>query len=208
MIKNIVFDIGDVLIEYRWYELCTDMGLSKEEAKRVGKEIFLNPHWDILDLGTIDFEIVKEAYAKMYPQDEEAIRYFLDHGERLHTVREDVWEKIYLLKEKGYRIYLLSNYPEHLFQKHIEGTKLLEIVDGAVISSRIHHMKPHKEIYEYLLGTYRLTPSECIFFDDKEINTEAARSFGMEAVTIHSKAQLLGLIDELLENANTMEDFS
>lgn len=198
MIKNIIFDIGDVLIEYRWYELCTDFGLSKEEAHRVGKEIFHNPHWDILDLGTIDFEIIKDAYAKMYPKDEAAIRYFLDHGEDLHIVREDVWDRAFLLKEKGYKIYLLSNYPEHLFKKHIEGSRIMEIVDGMAVSSRIHHMKPHKEIYEYLLKTYDLKPEECIFFDDKKENTEAAKRFGMEAVTITGREQLLGLLDDIL----------
>lgn len=198
MIKNIVFDIGDVLVEYRWYELCMDFGLSREEAHRVGKEIFRNPHWDILDLGTIDFEIIKDAYAKMYPEDEAAIRYFLDHGEDLHIVREEVWDRAFLLKEKGYRIYLLSNYPEHLFKKHIEGSRIMEIVDGMAVSSRIHHMKPHREIYEYLFKTYDLKPEECIFFDDKEENTEAAKTFGMEAVTITGKDQLLTLLDDIL----------
>lgn len=198
MIKNIIFDIGDVLIEYRWYELCMDCGLSKEDAHRVGREIFHNPHWDILDLGTVDFEIIKDAYAKMYPEDEEAIRYFLEHGEDLHIIRDDVWDRAFLLKEQGYKIYLLSNYPEHLFKKHIENERIMDIVDGMAVSSRIHHMKPQREIYDYLINTYGLIPSECIFFDDKEANTEAARKLGMEAVTVTGREQLVGLLDDMI----------
>lgn len=200
MLRNIIFDIGNVLIDYRWYELAMDFGLSKEEAKRVGAEIFHNPHWDILDLGTIDMEIIIEAYTKMYPEDAEAIRYFLTHGEDLHIVREDVWDKVFLLKERGYKIYLLSNYPEDLFKKHIEGTRLMEVVDGYAVSSKIHHMKPHREIYDYLLNTYELKAEECIFFDDREENTEAARKLGIEAMTVKEKEGLIKKIDKILTN--------
>ena len=46
MIRNLIFDVGDVLVEYRWFEMLTrDYGLSEAEAKRIGEEMFDNEIW-------------------------------------------------------------------------------------------------------------------------------------------------------------------
>jgi hypothetical protein len=39
-IKNIIFDVGDVLLSYRWKYMLMDYGLSEEEAVRIGTEMF------------------------------------------------------------------------------------------------------------------------------------------------------------------------
>ena len=40
MIRNIIFDIGEILLSYRWTYVLEMSGLSEEEGTRVGRLIF------------------------------------------------------------------------------------------------------------------------------------------------------------------------
>ena len=109
--------------------------------------------------------------------------------------RKDVWEKVHALKEKGYKIYLLSNYNKDFFDVHTKGADFLDDIDGKVVSYEIHQIKPEPAIYEYLLEKYELNPQECVFFDDRPENTEAAEKLGIQSYTITSKEYLLDVLD-------------
>ncbi|MBP5384054.1 MAG: HAD family phosphatase, partial [Lachnospiraceae bacterium] len=69
MIRNIVFDIGEILMGYRWTYALEVSGLSVEEGNRVGKLIFENPIWDEMDAGNVTLAQAKEMYHKAYPED-------------------------------------------------------------------------------------------------------------------------------------------
>lgn len=198
MIKNIVFDIGDVLLGYRWKDMLQDYGLSEEEAKSVGQLMFEDPLWANLDLGIVPCHEVIAAYSEKYPEHSEVIAWFLTHGEYMHVARQNVWSKLPLLKERGYGIYLLSNYSEELYRMHTREADFLNYIDGRVVSYQIHIAKPEEGIYRHLFEKYQLNPSECIFFDDREANTKAARRLGMQAVTITSEEFLLQELEPFL----------
>ena len=171
MIKNLIFDVGNVLIEYRWNQMLLDYGLSKEEAAVAGPLFFEHETWKELDLGNMPVEEVILLYEKQLPQYAGLIRWFLTHLELMPIPRPDVWEKVHALKEKGYKIYLLSNYNEDFFRVHTEGASFLQDIDGKVVSYEIHKIKPYPEIYQYLLDKYELKAQECVFFDDRPENT-------------------------------------
>lgn len=194
MIKNIIFDVGNVLIDYRWKAMLMAYGLSEEEAVEMGERIFEDPLWLVLDTGTVDAETIIEQYKEKYPQHAETISWFISHGEFMHVARKHVWNIIPRLKEKGYGIYLLSNYSEELFTKHTKGASFMDQIDGMVVSYQKHVCKPDPKIYEYLLKDYHLNPQDCIFFDDRLENVERAREMKFKAVQVLSEAQL---IDEL-----------
>lgn len=63
---NIIFDVGDVLLEYRWKQMLMDCGLSEEEAIRVGHELFDDNDdlWHIFDLAIMSDEEILNAYCK------------------------------------------------------------------------------------------------------------------------------------------------
>lgn len=69
MIRNLIFDVGDVLVEYRWFEMLTrDYGLSEAEAKRIGEEMFDNEIWvQGLDGGRLSLEEAIHQYELKYP---------------------------------------------------------------------------------------------------------------------------------------------
>lgn len=201
MIKNLIFDVGEVLLEYRWTDMLMDYGLSHEEAKRIGEELFHKPIWTAgLDGGLLTIEKAIEKYAVLHPDDIDVISWFLRHGEFMMVRRPEVWEKLALLKKKGYRIYILSNYSEELFSKHTKDAGFLNILDGGIISYQIHLLKPNARIYKALLEKYSLKAEECMFFDDKEENVNGAGRVGMKAVQVTSREMLNIMLDEMLEN--------
>ena len=198
MIKNIIFDVGDVLLEYRWKDMLKDYGLPDDEAYKVGNLMFNDNLWHEFDLANMTRDEIVGQYLKNYPDYAEVMQWFMTHGELMHVKREDVWEKAQKLKEKGYGIYILSNYSQELFEKHTKDAPFISLADGVVVSYQIHITKPDEKIYHYLLDKYNLKAEECIFFDDREENTEAARKLGIEAITVTSKEFLLDELDKLL----------
>lgn len=199
MIKNLIFDVGNVLIEYRWNQMLLDYGLTKEEAAVAGPLFFEHETWKELDLGNMPVEDVICLYEQQLPQYAGLIRWFLTHLELMPVPRPDVWEKVHALKEKGYKIYLLSNYNEDFFRVHTQGASFLEDIDGKVVSYEIHKIKPYPEIYQYLLDKYNLKPEESVFFDDRPENTQTAKELGMKTYTITSKGYLLDVLDKFLK---------
>ncbi len=198
--KNIIFDVGDVLLDYRWRTMLQDYGLSQSEAERIGGELFNDSEqlWSQMDLGIEDQEAVIRKYEKKYPEDAKVIRWFIEHGEYMHKPRRKVWEMIPMLKSRGYGIYLLSNYPEVLFHKHTQYADFMQEIDGLMVSYMIHEMKPHADIYHALLNKYGLKAEECIFFDDRLENVQAALRIGMGSKQVHSQESLLSDLAKLM----------
>lgn len=201
MIRNLIFDVGNVLLGYRWYEMLTqDYGLSHEEANRIGNEIFETDLWGVrLDGGKISFEEAIQEYRSLYPDDFPVIEWFLRNGKQMAVKRPEVWEKVVGLKQKGYKIYILSNYSNELFHQHTEGASFLDVLDGSVVSCQVKEIKPNRRIYEILLERYDLDPTECLFFDDRADNVEAARNLGFEAIQVTSQEMLNDTLKKMLE---------
>ena len=199
--KNIIFEVGDVLIHYRWKEMLMDYGLTEKEATRVGTQLFEDPEelWKMFDKGLLNENELVELYCKKYPKDAEVIRWFILHGEYMHVGRPAVWKKVRELKQEGYKIYLLSNYSEYLFERHTQYADFLEDIDGKLVSYMVKMAKPEREIYEALVDKFQLKPEECLFFDDRKENVEAAEACGIQSVQVLSQEQLLKELDALIE---------
>ena len=200
MIRNLIFDVGNVLLEYRWFDMLTkDYGLSAEEANRIGNEMFEPDLWGVeLDGGKITLDEAILKYGEMYPQDITVIEWFLRNGELMAVKRPEIWGKIARLKEKGYKIYILSNYSKELFEKHTKDAAFLKVLDGGIVSYQVKEIKPYRRIYELLLNKYDLKADECLFFDDRADNVEGARNLGIQAVQVTSREMLNETLDQML----------
>ncbi len=198
-IKSLIFDVGGVLLGYRWRELMMETGLSSEECGKVAELIFRDPLWTELDRGYFPEEDVCGFYCDKYPEYTGVISHFLTNIRRMPVDRPAVWDRLGKLREIGYRTYILSNYPEKLYDIHTEGRPFLHMMDGSVVSWTIHEIKPEPGIYRHLLDTYDLDPSECLFFDDRADNTQGARDLGINAITVTSEEYLLGILDTIIE---------
>ena len=151
-----------------------------------------------MDGGRISLAEAISRYEKKYPEDVEVMSWFLGNGEQMAVKRPEIWEKIAMLKEKGYRIYILSNYSEELFHMHTNGAAFLDLLDGGIVSYQVHALKPDREIYEILLARYDLVADQCLFFDDRADNVEGARKVGIHAIQVTSRQMLNETLDKML----------
>lgn len=198
VLKSIIFDVGGVVLGYRMLECLMEyLGDDIEEAKRLGDLIFSDEAWLDLDRGAKPIVDSLIAFREKYPDDYPAIEWFISHAQRMPVGRPRVWEQMKRLKEKGYNIYILSNYSEFLFSLHTDGLPFWQYVDGKVVSYEIHKIKPEPEIYKYLLKKYNLKGEECLFFDDRRENCEGAEKCGIPAVLVTSEDQFLSKLKGL-----------
>ena len=198
--KNIIFDVGDVLLDYRWQQMLMDYGLDESEAYRVGRELFDDPDglWHEFDLGVKSQEEIIQEFEQKHPKDAEMIRWFISRGEYMHVARPAIWKLVHQLKEAGYHLYILSNYPEILFKKHTQYADFMDDMEGMVVSYMLHVGKPERIVYQTLCDRYGLNKEECLFFDDRAENVQGAIDFGMRAKRVLSAKGLAVDLEELL----------
>lgn len=192
MIKNIIFDMGQVLIHWRPFMFVQGFGLSQEEEQLLTKEVFTNIEWPQLDRGTISDEeailsVNKRLPEKFHPFVEEIITGW---WKRPLVPMEGMEAVIKELKENGYRIYLLSNASLWL-RTYFDRIPGAQYFDGHVVSSEEKLLKPQHEIYETLFERYKLVPEECFFIDDSPYNIEGAYMCGMPGAVFHGNVEEL-----------------
>lgn len=178
MIKNIVFDLGNVLVDFVPTAFIQRYTSDPVEGKALVEAIFASPEWVAFDRGTITKEEIKATAVKKLPHLAETIELILEKWHHVITPREDILPLIADLKAQGYQLYLLSNAPVdfYLFEEQVP---VLQAFDGLFISSDWKMIKPEQEIYRTFCHQFQLVPSQCVFIDDLAINVEAARQVGM-----------------------------
>ncbi len=197
-IKNVIFDIGNVLVDFNWdryiHSLFTDETLIQE----LNTAIWGDGRWDRLDWG----ENPKIAIQRMIdyaPEHESEIKLLFSRvGETLGR-REYSHDWINSLKSRGYRVYYLSNYSKLVMNANPDVLDFLPLMDGGVFSCNIHMIKPEHEIYRYIAKQYNLVPSECVFIDDLLPNVRGAEDCGFHAIQFLSYQQAHLDLEELLK---------
>ena len=181
MIKNIVFDIGNVLTNYRWKGFLEDKGYDEEMIGRIAKASVMTPYWDEFDRGEWSEEETLKAFISVDPGIEKELREAYANIEEMVTKRDFAIPWIRELKEKGYRVYCLSNFSKKAYDECRAALGFLQELDGGILSYRERIVKPNPAIYNLLLTRYDLKADECVFFDDMERNVKAAIECGYHA---------------------------
>lgn len=182
MVKNVIFDMGNVVLQFVPQDATRYFIDDPQIEKEVLSSVFFSQEWLLLDIGLITEE---EALARMLERldtdtkKELANRCFEEwHTLCLHPI-EKMRGFMKKRKEEGYGIYILSNASLRLPKHAAQIIPYWEMYDGAVFSAEIQYMKPQKEMYEILFSKYGLQPEECFFIDDKACNIAAGEALGM-----------------------------
>ena len=190
MVKNIILDIGGVLADFRWKGLMEDLGFSESTIKDLAQGMMASPLWNELDREAIEPIKVVEEFKRLNPKYTAEIELFFQSVKDLIEQFDYTEAFVKELKDKGYKVYLLSNYPSFIFEIHQkEKFSFLPYVDGKVVSGYVKMIKPELDIYQLLLDTYELNAEECVFLDDKPENIEAAIEIGMKGIVFRSYEQ-------------------
>lgn len=194
-IKNVIFDVGMVLIDFCWAQHCRNLGFSEDIIEAFDKYMISSDYWDKMDEGLLSEKEAIQEFIKVMPQLKEQIELFWQRPEGFVEEFSYATPMIQKLHEKGYKVYLLSNYPLGMYHVHWPSFTFYDKVDGYVVSAVERMKKPNKDIYELLCQRYHLRPEECLFVDDRQVNVDAAISIGMEAVLFKNYEQLARYIN-------------
>ena len=180
MIRQIVFDMGNVLIHYRPQRYVRCLDVAEEDRPLLLREVFGSVEWIRLDRGSIGQEEAAAAMAARLPRRlEGAVQALLEWWKLELSPMEGMEALLGELKGLGCGLYLLSNATVRQ-PEYFPGIPGSQFFDGAVISAHWKVLKPEREIYEILFREYGLEPSECFFVDDLNINVEGALCAGMD----------------------------
>lgn len=202
MIRNIVFDMGNVLIDYQPLSYARKFFANEEEAQLVYRELFSGPEWLKLDEGIIDPEdAIASVCARlpdaMHPTAKELFLNWFTFIEPIQGTNELARK----LKHAGYSLFILSNaaYSFHLYEGRIP---IFPLLDGCIVSADEKMVKPSPAIYQLLCSRYHLQPEECYFIDDRMENVQAAQQCGMSGYCYQMDTERL--ITALLEAGITL----
>lgn len=192
MIKNILFDMGQVLVKFDPYYFINEIGISdKDDVKILYREVYKSIEWSMMDRGTLTDEEAAEIMCKRIPERlHDAVRRLTYDWYRPMLAIEGMEDLCKELKENGYKLYLLSN-ASHLQKSYWPRVPGNQYFDGRIVSAEVGYVKPEKEIYEIVCKTYNLNKDECIFIDDATLNCEAALHFGIKSIVFHDDANEL-----------------
>ena len=191
MIKNFVFDVGNVLVDFRYKDYMRDLGFSEDLVELLSKEMVVTKFWDELDLGIRTNAEGIEKFTKMFPEYKDEIIKFWSNLEGIIEEYDYSAGLIQMLKDHGYNVYALSNYPIETAEMHWPTFKFLPIMDGHIISGYEKITKPDERLYKLLETRFGVKLEECVFIDDRQINIDTAERLGMDTVLFKGYDELI-----------------
>lgn len=201
MIKNIIFDIGNVLVGFEPEEYLKSFHFPPEKEKAVRKALFGTYAWNEYDRGALSLEEIEELFAANAPQYREDVLQVFRGAFQCITRRDYAVPWIRELKSRGFRVYYLSNYSDHMRRHTRNALDFLPDMDGGLFSYEVHQTKPEPEIFSSLLKRFPgIRPEESVFFDDAPANIEAAANLDFHAILFRNKEQAQRALERLLEN--------
>ena len=182
MFKNIIFDVGDTLISFGYRPYMHNLGFDDATVDFLTDNMIFTDFWKELDAGKRNVSEACAYFCEKYPDLKNEISLFWENIADIVSEYDFSYPLIMSLKEKGYKVFLLSNYPEELAKVHWTKFSFFKEMDGYIISAKVGMIKPDERIYRILMDRYRMHPEECIFVDDNPDNIEAAKKLGITAI--------------------------
>jgi len=182
MIKNVILDIGNVLVDFCWEEDFKNKGFEGEVYERVANATTRNYDWNEFDLANKDHEGIIQTFIENDPELADEIRLATTDISGMIKKRAYAEEFIGRLKTAGYKVYILSNLSYQALEQAASDLDFIPLADGVILSCHYHVVKPHPEIYNLLLEKFSLNATECVFLDDSAKNIEGSEACGIRGI--------------------------
>lgn len=199
MIRNMVFDIGNVLMDFRWKEYMRSLfGEDETLIQTINQGIWHNGCWAAMDKGEMDDAATLRSAVAFAPQYEKEIKLTLDSvAHAFHKFEYSIpW--IQELKRMGLNVYYLSNYSAFSVAANPDVLDFIPYMDGGVFSFEVKAVKPEPEIYRCLCEKFGLKPEECLFTDDVPANVNGAQACGFQGIVFEGYEKTYPLIMKAL----------
>ena len=193
---DIILDMGNVLLEWNKDKILRGVVKTEKDYMILDKAIFQSGLWERLDLGTLTREeLVLKVVSMIGSIYQEKVQEVVWNWPSYIEIYTEVFPLLVRLKEKGHRIFVLSN-TSPVFYELLEEqlSPLNEILDGFVLSCDIKAIKPDPKMFEEILHKYQLDPVNCIFLDDVKDNTKMAESLGIKAYQVKRRSDVIDIL--------------
>lgn len=200
MVKNIVFDMGGVLIDWNPIQFLENYNLSKTDKEILLKEVFRSYQWVLMDYGKLS--VVEGIYQMQKNLPSHLKRYATELATNWPIYSkpiEGMYELVCQLKDNGYDIFLLSNAASNQ-PEYWKRYPYYFLFDKKIISYEYGTIKPEKAIYDILLSKFDLKPQECVFIDDSPANIAGAIMSNMQGIVFHNCEELKQKLRQLQIN--------
>lgn len=200
MLKNFIFDLGGVVVEYDPKGYLARRFNDPQLEELLMRSIFDSEEWRLLDAGQITRALAEQkmlAAAGRYRYEAQLI---LDDWRELMTTRLDTVELMTALRSTGYRLFYLSNISEDVFQLFSRRRRFMQLFEGGIPSFAVHLTKPDPQLFSLMLRQFDLDPTETAFIDDSRENIMAAQKMGLTAIPfkdiqdLHKTLAFLGVV--------------
>lgn len=203
MIKNVIFDLGNVIVQNPNINIVNGFFKKEKDAINFNRYIFKSEFWKLMDLGKMDNLEIANTIKKerlVDVTDYREVENFMLNWFTKCNVNCKTMEMGNQLKQKGYNIYILSNMSKATFEYFSKKYEFFTMVDGTIISAYEGIKKPDFRIFELLLERYSLKAEECLLIDDDDTNKtlEVANSFGIKGrrVNPNDSDDVIKLLEE------------
>jgi FMN phosphatase YigB (HAD superfamily) len=204
MIKNVIFDLGNVLISFRPEEYFHNNGYEEEVKKAILNDVINSREWMLLDNGDITImEAIEMISETSSLKKEEIASVFNLRTKIMYPIIRNA-KLLPALKKRGLSLYFLSNFASDIFDEVQRGYRFFKFFDGGIISSRVKISKPDKRIFEILMDKYSLVADDCLFIDDVELNARAAISVGMKSIWVSDSLDLSEQIEREINKGSSL----
>jgi putative hydrolase of the HAD superfamily len=180
MIRNIVFDLGNVLISFRPSEYLEKNNYPLVKRQIILSDVFWSKEWLLLDNGDLTPGEAIDSIAEKSSLTKQEIALIFNKRTDIMFSLDDTIKILPGLKEEGYMLYYLSNFPADIFDEVKRSYPFFKYFDGGIISADVRFSKPDPGIFNVFFEKYNLRADECFYIDDIEENVIAAVSFGMK----------------------------
>lgn len=192
MYKNIIFDVGGVLINFQPKDFLLDHFMREDVEAKVYAITFGSEEWSLLDAGKISRFQANQRMLERARQEgcEFEVQTVIDDWNTMLTTRQRTVELMALLKRRGYKIYYLTNMPADILET-LKERPFWQLFDGGIASCQVGINKPDRMIYRLLMAHYNLVYEETIFIDDNKENAQAAFDLGLTGILYKGNRSLM-----------------
>ncbi|KLU63363.1 alpha-D-glucose-1-phosphate phosphatase YihX [Peptococcaceae bacterium CEB3] len=181
MIRNVVFDLGNVLLSFQPLDYLYGKLPDRQKAEQIYEEVFKSREWPMLDRGVITEEEALNQICKRSAVGD-LLRDVMDNWYQMLTQIDATVDILRELKRREYQIYYLSNFHQLAFDDVSRRYDFFRIFDGGILSFKEKLLKPEKEIFDRLIGMYGIKAQESLFIDDTEENVLGATLSGFPTI--------------------------
>ena len=192
MIRNIVFDMGNVLLRFEPELFMTRQGiLAPEDRDIVNRELFRSIEWVQMDMGILSEEKAEPLFLARVPERlRENVRQLLYHWWEPREIVPGMEKLVRQLKKAGYGMYLLSNASVNQ-PRYWATMPISNYFDGTMISAIVKVIKPIPAIYRLFTEEFGLREEECVFIDDAPANVAGAVACGWKGIVYNGDPEEL-----------------